>query len=319
VHRDEGVLAGRRVLVTGATGFVGSNLVRRLIAEGAQVTAVQFPADAADSRVAFQDAARLVPLDVRDADAVSDCLMESRPEIVFHLAARVSADRDPALLPEMFDVNHRGTLHLLDAAERLGAVRVVQMGSCEEYGDGAVPFREGQREQPLSPYALSKVAATHACLYHHRRGRVSVVVLRPTVIYGPGETRPSLISSVVEAYRQGKVPSTSPGEQTRDFSYVDDVVEACLRAGVCTGAGGKIINIGTGVEVTVADAARRVQERSGRLEPPDLGALPYRENETMRYVAAVDTAREVLGWTAEVSLEEGIGRLWRQRFDAAAA
>ena len=310
MRHDEKSIAGRTVLVTGGTGFVGSRLVRRLTAEGARVIVSLLSTDTVGSTTSLQGVARIVPLDVRDEEAVSDCMMEYRPEIVFHLAALVSSDRDPTLLPRMFDINHRGTVHLLSAAEKLGNVRVVHMGSCEEYGDGPVPFREGQREQPVSPYGLSKLAATNACLYYHRRALLSAVVLRPTVIYGPGETRASLLSSVVEAYMQGQTPCMSPGEQTRDFVYVDDVVEACLRSGVCAGAGGKIINVGTGTEITVAEAARKVQERSQRSEPPDTGISPYRENEIMRYVASTERAREILGWKAAVTIEEGIDRLW---------
>jgi nucleoside-diphosphate-sugar epimerase len=209
----------------------------------------------------------------------------------------------------MVDINYRGTVNVLNAAERLGNVRVVHMGSCEEYGDCAVPFQESQREQPLSPYALSKVAATYACLYYHRIGRVSAVVLRPTVIYGPGETRRSLFSSVVESCLQGQAPRTSPGQQTRDFVYVDDVVDACLRAAVLKEAAGRIINIGSGCESTVEHVVRMICESTGTDLSPEIGSLPYREHEIMRYVASVRVAKDVLGWTVSKSLEDGIGCL----------
>jgi len=306
-------IAGLSVLVTGATGFIGSHLARRLIADGATVTGGYLPGDT--TRAVRRDLSdtEMIPLDVRDEDAVEECIQKRRPDLIFHMAARVTAERSSALIPHMFEVNYRGTLNVLGSAERQGVIRVVHMGTCEEYGDSPVPFCESQRERPLSPYAMSKAAAKHICSLYESLGRLSVVVLRPAVVYGPGETRSSFLASVVDAYAQGRTPQMTPGQQTRDFVYVDDIVDGCVRAAVLRRASGRTINLGTGREISLWDAAKIVQEKCGASEPPDAGALPYRENEVMRYVSSTEVARDVLGWEARVPLEEGIDRLLSER------
>jgi nucleoside-diphosphate-sugar epimerase len=306
-------LRGQRVLVTGPTGFIGRHLVRTLAATGATVHLLVEPGTTPDALASGIEVAGISEVDITRPAAVREAIVSAKPQVVFHLAALVSSERTRDQLPRMMAVNHQGVLNILSAAAELPGARVIQMGSCEEYGEGPMPFAEAQRENPLTPYALSKVAATHACLCYHRLGWAQVVVLRPSVVYGPGETRPSFVRSVIDALLAGQAPRTSPAEQTRDFVYVQDVIEACMRAAVRPQAPGRILNICSGREVQLRDALDTIRRIVGQGPAPQIGALPYRENETMRYVASPRLAAETLGWTARTSLEEGVACIVNER------
>lgn len=305
-------LHGQRVLVTGPTGFIGRQLVRRLLEIGAVVHLLAEPGTTANLSSELQ-VVGVAEADITHPDAVQAAVARARPQVVFHLAALVSSAKEHREITRMMMINHQGTLNVLDAATELPGTRVVQMGSCEEYGDGPVPFTETQRENPLSPYALSKVAATNACTYYHRAGLVETVILRPSVVYGPGESRPSLIRTIVEACLAGRSPRTTPAEQTRDFVYIDDVVDACMLAAMKAEASGQIINIASGQERRLRDVIEAIRSATGCTVSPQIGALAYRQGEIMRYVASAQKAARTLEWIARTTLEDGLARIAAER------
>lgn len=299
-----------RVLVTGGAGFIGAALVRRCISLGTDVVVMVREITPLDRLYGVLQRVEVVRADVSDSARVQRLLQDIKPMTVFHLAADL--DRRPELsgdrMVEIYRTNVMGTLNVLMAAKSCGAEMIVCTGSCDEYGAGPVPFREGQREQPNTAYGASKAAATLLAQTLHRTIALPVVVLRLAVVYGPGQGPAGFIGAAVDACLRRVPMQITPGEQTRDWVFVDDVVEGLLQAACTPSALGMVINLGTGEERRVKDVARRIEELTGVGGILKIGALPYQPTEVMRYVCSNRLANSVLGWTPRVSLDEGLRR-----------
>jgi nucleoside-diphosphate-sugar epimerase len=296
---NPGFYRGSRVLVTGASGFLGRALAGWLIAAGAEVHGT--------SRAAGESAGPLrwhrASLDDGSLPALVGAL---RPDVVFHLAARMERDRRPDLLLPMLAANALPVAALAEALIAAGRGRLVVVGSAEEYGSLPGPWREEQGEAPASPYGLSKAAASTIVTAAHRAFGLEAVVGRLSVVYGPGQRNSQFIPSLIAACLAGESFAMTPGEQLRDFLFVDDAVEGLA----ALGAGhhfGRVFNLCTGRSIAVIDLARRVESlvARGRL---DVGALAYRPSEAMRQELCPDAARELVGWQARVALDEGLRR-----------
>jgi len=299
-------LAGKRVLVTGATGFIGSHLTRRLVAEGARVSAFMRATSDRRSLADALDRVSVHEVDIGDADGVSAAMARIRPEIVFHLAAIGMSE--PFISPKVaMRVNVHGTLHLLEAAHQLGVRRFVHSGTAYEYGDAARSdplAKEGL--DPINIYAASKAAAWAFVRMYARTYGLPAVTMRLFAVYGPGQPPKTLVPSAVCAALEGRDFPMTPGEQRRDFVFVSDVVEGYLRAATAPGVEGVSIDLGAGQAWTIGEVVTRLFELAGSQGKPLVGALPYRPGETMKQVADTRAARELLNWQATTSLEDGL-------------
>jgi nucleoside-diphosphate-sugar epimerase len=257
-----------------------------------------------------------------DRPAIDRCLDNAHPRIVFHLAGVTAGRRwhpdaqSDALLANSYEVNVGGTLTLLTAIARKrdGIARVIRTGSLEEYGRGPLPFREGQREEPISAYSASQVAATHLADMLHRQLELPVVTLRPALAYGPWQTETFFIPSLIRACLAGSPFEMSAGSQTRDLIHVDDVIEACVRAATAPGIDGQIINVGSGQEHRIRDVAERiVRLTGGRTELRTI--VTPRDPDLERLVCDPSRAARLLDWHAAISLEDGLTRTiaWHRR------
>jgi UDP-glucose 4-epimerase len=303
-----------RTMVTGGAGFIGSTLVDRLLAEGHTVDVVDDLStgslrNLAEARHAHGHDLRIHQLDVRDPSLVT--LMERRrPEVVFHLAAqadvRVSV-ADPVLDA---DVNVLGTLRVLEGARRSECERVVFAASggtlYGEVDDGDLPVRETQPHRPLSPYGVSKKSAIDYLVCYRALHAVEFCALALANVYGPRQD-PHGEAGVVAIFAARAVAGQplvvyGDGEQTRDFVYVDDVVDAFVRA--ASRGGGLVLNIGTGHETSVNALASAVVDASGRAVPVD--HAPARPGELRR--SALDNGRAGihLGWRPWTDLATGV-------------
>jgi UDP-glucose 4-epimerase len=301
-----------RVLVTGGAGFIGSHLVRALVAEGHAVRVLD--------DLSSGDAARLTPLgaavdllvaDVRDAAACDAACRDV--DAILHEAAEVSVPRsleDPA---RTADVNVTGTVRLLEAARRHGVGRFVLASSCSVYGN---PRGDAQAESdtpaPLSPYAASKLAGEQfvACFSHHG---VPGLALRYFNVYGAGQRADSAYAAAMPAFlaalrRHERPVLFGDGRQARDFVHVDDVVSANLLALAAPDhALGRAFNVGTGRAVAMVDVARRLAEALG--VEPAFSFGPPRAGDVLRSRADVRAATADLGFTARIDLDEGLRRM----------
>ncbi len=305
---------GHRVLVTGGAGFIGSNLVDRLLAEGYVVDVVDdlssgSLANLAEARAGFGHALTVHQMDVRSAELV-DLLVRRRPEVVFHLAAqadvRVSVAR-PVLDAE---INVLGTLRVLEGARTAGCRRVVFAASGGTlYGEpdpADLPVRESHPHRPLSPYGVSKKAAIDYLVAYRELYALEFCALALANVYGPRQD-PHGEAGVVAIFADrllsgAAVTVFGDGEQTRDFVFVDDVVDAFVRA--AARGGGLVLNIGTGTEVSVNQLlAVMAAEAGATVDPVHAAARP---GELSRSSLSPERAGIHLGWRPWTALPDGV-------------
>ncbi|WP_425040529.1 NAD-dependent epimerase/dehydratase family protein [Primorskyibacter sp. S187A] len=297
---DAKALSGASVLVTGATGFLGSHLLSALIAAGLRPYAL------ARDPGTLPDDCKPVRGDLTDHDALRAIVQDVKPEIIFHLGARTEPARDPSLNAVMTQVNLGATLALAEAASETRCKRFITTGTAEEYGHQPAPFHEGLPAQPLSPYSASKAAGTVWLQMMHRSLGLPVVMLRPFLIYGPGQLPPKLVPSACGSALKGADFDMTSGTQMRELTYVDDVVAGLLMAAQSEAALGEIINLGSGTEHSLLEIVSRIYTLAGKGGQPRPGALPDRPNDMQRYCADTSKAQSLLGWRASTSLDDGL-------------
>lgn len=295
-----------RVLVTGISGFIGSHLARRLVKEGAEVYGL---ARAGSNLWRLGDISKDVIIhygDIRDFATIKTVITAIKPQKIFHLAAYVDTRRSLELIDDMVEVNLKGTLNLLQILNGMQYDCFINTGASEEYGDNPAPFREDQVPNPVSAYSASKVSATVFCQMLHKTCRAPIVTLRPFLTYGPGQQGDMLIPSLIGKTIMGEEFEMTKGEQTREFNYVDDIVDAYIRASVTQRAIGEIINIGSGLECKVIDVVEMVLHLMESSLKPRVGALDYRPGEARHFFCDNTKAREILGWRPAINLEDGL-------------
>jgi nucleoside-diphosphate-sugar epimerase len=280
--------------VTGASGFIGANLVRRLQAEGVDVHAVSRrpPSPRAGG-------ARWWRGDLKDMATVRDLVEAARPDLVFHLAGHVTGERGlHAVLPTFYD-SLATTVHVLTAATEVGCRRIVLAGSLEEPEPGGAA---------CSPYAAAKCAGSAYALLFHALYRAPVVVARIFMTYGPGQQDlRKLVPYVAVSLLRGQTPHLTSGAREVDWVYVDDVVDGLLALAQAPGVDGDTIDLGSGRLVSIrAVVAQLAQVAGSRLEPL-FGTRPDRPRERVR-AADTDRAQARTGWRPRTGLEEGIER-----------
>lgn len=290
-------LGGKSALVTGASGFIGAALTRRLVELGAVVHAVAGPSGRTPVAGATWWHTRL-----DDLDAVRALLDATRPALLFHLAGHVSAARDLQVVLPTLSAGLLGTVHLLTAASERGCERVVLAGSLEE------PEPDAAWPVPSSPYAAAKLAASTYARMFHALYRTPVVVLRVFMVYGPAQPdTKKLVPYVTRALLRGEPPLLSSGERKVDWVYVEDVVDAFLAAAVSPGVEGRTLEIGSGELVTVRQIVEQLVAIVRPRVAPSFGALADRPMEQVR-VARTQDAITYLGWRASTPLQEGLRR-----------
>ena len=301
--------SGRRVLVTGASGFVGSHVVRQLVGDGAHVVALsssvsqRTPERLADVIADIE----IVDANICDPSSLTHAVAVARPDLVIHLAAFTHVGRSFYRVDENIQTNVQGTVNLLQALDGRFE-RFVYIGSGDVYGDGQAPFREDQPVAPVSPYAVSKYAAERFCRMFHQAYSWPIVCLRPFNAYGPWQSVDRVVPELVVAGLQGKPLQMTEGRQTREFTFVEDVANAFVLALVTPGIDGEVLNVGSGEEVSMRTLALTVLELLGNPVEPEFGALPYRPTEIWRMVGDSSRAERLLGWRATRSLPDGLAR-----------
>jgi len=296
-----------RVLVTGGAGFVGSHVVDALVARGDDVHVLDNLATG--SRENVHPDARLHEGDIRsDAATVFAAV---RPELCVHLAAQADVATSVERPDYDADVNVVGTIRVLEAARAHGARIVFSSTGGAIYGECDGPAGEDAPRRPVSPYGIAKLAAEEYLAGWNRLYGSVHVALRLANVYGPRQL-PSLEGGVVAIFldRMAAGAETAifgDGEQTRDFVYVGDVVEAVLAAGAAPGGG--VFNVGTGVETSVNELHEACRRLAGSEQTP--AYLPARPGDVLRSAVDPRRAADALGWRARTTLEEGLARTWR--------
>jgi UDP-glucose 4-epimerase len=288
-------LASLRVLVSGASGFIGSHLCRSLLTSGAEVHGVSRHSDT-------NNAVHWWNVDLADSEAAHHVMNEVRPGLVFHLASHVSGSRDLAAVTPTLRGNLLTTVNILTAACDTDGPRVLLAGSMEESEAG-----DAERT-PSSPYAAAKAAgAAYGRMFHALYG-LPVVNLRIAMAYGPGQRDWSkLVPYVTNALLRDEPPRLTSGSREVDWIYVEDVVDAFLAAAVADGIDGTSITVGSGELVTIRSVVEQLVELTGSQVRPQFGVVPDRPMERVRRVDA-ERAYESIGWRACVPLRGGLTR-----------
>jgi len=298
-------------LVTGGAGFIGSALVRALLARGDEVRVIDnFSSGRRENLAGIAADVDLIEGDLRDAGALARAV--EGVELIFHQAAIPSVPRSLADPIASHDVNATGTLALLAAARRAGARRLVYAASSSAYGDApTMPKIETMRPAPLSPYAVSKLAGEHYCQVFAGAYGLETVCLRYFNVFGPHQDPTSEYAAVIPRFvtaalaGQG-VTIFGDGGQSRDFCYIDNAVEANLAAGAAPGASGQVFNVACGEATSLNQVVGLIGEIIGRQIA--VTYAPARVGDIKHSLADITAARDRLGYHAAVSFRQGLQR-----------
>ena len=277
-----------RVLMTGTTGFIGSHLSKRLIKEGFEVHCLQRS-----------------EADLNDPTQVSKVFESVQPQFLVHLASKAEPSRNLSEFPDYYENSVRPAMNLALCAP-VDLKLAVFVGSCEEYGDGSVPFQESQRPEAFSPYGWAKVSTLYGVELIARQRKLSWTWLRPFLTFGPGQKSKALIPSLIHSLSAGQSVPLTGGEQTRDFLFIDDLcgmfVQILLQP---EKASGKIFNLCSGIPRKIRDVASLVQKFVGK-GSLEFGVIPYREREAMNFYGSNSRFKESFGAVSLTDFERAL-------------
>jgi dTDP-glucose 4,6-dehydratase len=305
----------KRVVVTGAGGFIGSHLAETLVRQGAAVTAiVRYNSRRDEGNLHFADATvrralRIEHIDMTDIDAVRRVLRGA--DVIFNLAAFVGIPYSYQNPQDAVTNNVLATLNVLLVARESGASKLVQTSTSEVYGSARqIPIPETHPLQPQSPYSASKIATDSIALSFWHTYGLPVAVIRPFNTFGPRQSARAVLPSVIAQALAGRDIKVGTTSTTRDFNYVDDTVRGFLLVGASPATAGEVVNIGSGREVTIDAAIRTIVElvgRGNRIVADDARVRPE-NSEVSRLCADLTKAERLVGYRPEVSFDEGLRR-----------
>ena len=314
-HQPRSNLQGRKVLVTGAGGFIGSHLTEELVRQGASVTAmIKYNSlsswgclELSDERIKKE--INVVGGTVEDSDFMRSVINEQ--ELVYHLAALIPIPYSYLAPRSYVRTNIEGTLNVLESARRLGVERVIHTSTSEVYGTAVrVPIDEQHPLQAQSPYSATKIGADKIAESYFRSFSTPVVTIRPFNTFGPRQSARAFIPAVISQALEAPTVMLGSREPQRDMTYVDDIVNGFLAAGTAPRMEGETINLGTGSTHSVGFIADKILELVPVSKP--IVHDPARDrpanSEVMKLVADISKAQRLLGWAPKVAMEEGLLR-----------
>jgi dTDP-glucose 4,6-dehydratase len=308
-------MKNKKVLVTGAGGFIASHLVERLVTEGAKVRVfVRYNSrgDAGLLRMLSADVfskLEVIAGDLRDVEAVREALKDI--DTVFHLGALIAIPYSYVHPREVVETNVMGTLNVLMAARELGTRRIIHTSTSEVYGTAHyVPIDEKHPLQGQSPYSASKIGADRIAESFYRSFNVPVVTLRPFNTYGPRQSARAVIPTIIAQALTREEVKLGSLDPSRDFTFVADTVEGFLRVAAADNVLGEEINLGNDNTIRIGDLAEKIFGMIGKT--PRVTADPQRvrpgKSEVLKLWASNKKAKELIGWEPRVSLDEGLRR-----------
>ena len=309
----ENRMSGKRVLITGAGGFIGSHLAEHLVHAGAEVTAmVHYNALSSRGNLELlpsgaSTALKTVAGNIEDSDFVSRAV--EGMDVVFHLAALIAIPYSYAAPRSYIRTNVEGTLNVLEAARRFSVGRVVHTSTSEVYGTALYePIDESHPLQGQSPYSASKIGADKIAESYWRSFGTNVVTLRPFNTFGPRQSARAFIPTIISQALSQDVIKLGSLEPQRDMTFVSDTVAGYFAAATIEGIAGETINLGTGASYSIGDFATRILRLMGISKPiiQDEERLRPENSEVFRLISDNSKAKERMNWSPQVRLEDGL-------------
>ena len=289
------------ILVIGSSGYVGSNLIKRLSHDNSNIYGIQrSDKNILDANVQIRNC------DIRNFEKLNKIINDINPAYIFHMAGNTSRSISLDTLDEIIDVTLVGTLNVLKSCSGLNALKsLVVFGTSEEYGNANDAYREELKEDPISPYSFSKTASYYLCKLFYNMCGVPFIFLRPSLIYGPGQPDTMFIPSLISALKENREFKMTAGEQSRNFIYIGDAIECAIRAATSENCIAEIINIGN-ENAKIIDIARSISTMMGKAHLIKPGEIDYRENEIMNYKLDCTKMHQRLNWKPQVCLKDGL-------------
>ena len=294
-----------KILVAGGTGFIGSHLISDLIANDNQVISISmnrqdFKKNTKNTKYIFHDLTK--PFDKKSINALSEI------EYIINCSGYID-HRDFLNDGKNIFTTHFNSLYLLTKiAIDLKVKALVHIGTSDEYGKNSSPINESIRESPLSPYALGKLASTHYLQQCFRNNLLNTVILRPFLVFGERQNKNRFLPYLIENCIKNNKFDVSPGEQIRDYLYIKDFNKALIKALDTPKAYGEVINIASGIPISIKDVILSVKNIIGKGDPK-FGGKGYRKGESMELYANIKKAKRILDWEPEVDFKKALTKV----------
>jgi NAD dependent epimerase/dehydratase len=303
----------KRVLVTGAGGFIGSHLVERLVADGARVRAFVHYNSRGDPGLlrllSPQELSRveIVAGDIQDENAVRNAVQGT--QVIFHLGAIISIPYSYRHPVEVARTNLFGTLNILTASRDFDVEKIIHTSSSEVYGTAIhTPISESHPLQGQSPYSASKIGSDKLMESFYCAYELPVVTVRPFNTYGPRQSARAVIPAIMSQALSLEEIHLGNQNTIRDFTFVTDTVAGLIKAAEVPGDQGKVLNLGTGTEISIGELAQKIIQKIGRSIKITLDSARLRpeHSEVLRLLSDNTMAKKTLGWEPKVSLDDGL-------------
>ena len=300
------IFKNKKVLITGGSGFIASHLTKRLLRDGADVTIItKYNSIFENVRLsAVWDDIRVIEADLRNIDSLRQ-IADLKPEIIYHMSAYNHVGDSFLHVSEALTCNSNATANLFGAYKDFE--RFVYISTSEVYGyQTTMPFTETMTPFPISPYSVGKYSGELYSLMMRHVYNLPVVVVRPFNTFGPYQSPRAVIGEIMIKCLQGSKIKATQGKQTREFNYVENIIDGLLLAGTVDKAIGEIINICAGLEISIRELITMIHKMTESKSELKFGAIPYRPTEIWRMYGDNTKSKEILGWTPRISFEEGL-------------
>jgi nucleoside-diphosphate-sugar epimerase len=289
-------LKGKKILVVGGNGYLGKFLVKVLRENEADIFVISRNCEQSNSQFT---------VDITNFDETYKVIQKIKPDIVYHLAANISRNRDFTIYKEMATVNVQGTLNILKSLEGIDA-HFIFTSSSEIYGNNASPFHENQIPTPVSPYSLTKINAEMLVQTYSTNQSKKFTNLRVFNFYGESMPEGFFIPQMIQSLKKGEDFLMTKGEQVRDFLYVGDVVKALVLTAKNTSSYGETMNVCSGKGTKLSQLAAAVNTAMKTKAKIVLGAIPYRDNEVWEMIGDNSKIKKITDFEPKISIDKGI-------------
>ena len=292
----------KNLLIIGGTGFIGSHAVKEAVGRGFSVLVISKNIPSLSSRVKNVE---YISSNITVKKDLFNHINKRNINYVINLGGYIDHANYSNGGSEVYDAHFNGVRNLVDCLNKSKIKGFVQIGSSDEYGNNSAPQIETQREAPISPYSCAKVTSTHFLQTLYRTEMFPAVILRPFLVYGPGQSEERFIPQIIKGCTSRQEFPVSKGEQLRDFCFIDDVIQALFSALDNRSAHGEVINIASGKPISIKKMINTIVDIIGSGEP-QFGQVAYRNGENMALYGDTTKAKEILGWKSSVNLRQGL-------------